>query len=54
MRDIELPLVAVLRDMEMLGVRLNVPRLQEITERVREEIAELEARNLRARRGRSS
>jgi DNA polymerase-1 len=44
MRDIELPLVAVLRDMEMLGVRLNVERLQEITTRVREEISGLEQR----------
>jgi DNA polymerase-1 len=43
MRDVELPLVGVLRDMEQIGVRLNVPRLQEITARVREEIAELEA-----------
>jgi DNA polymerase-1 len=42
MRDIELPLVAVLRDMELLGVRLNVACLEEITGRVREEIAELE------------
>jgi DNA polymerase-1 len=42
MRDIELPLVAVLRDMEILGVRLNVPRLQEVAQRVREEMAELE------------
>jgi DNA polymerase I len=42
MRDIELPLVAVLRDMEVSGVRLNVPRLHEVAERVREEIAELE------------
>jgi DNA polymerase I len=44
MRDIELPLVAVLREMELLGVRLNVERLQEITTRVREEIAALEQR----------
>jgi DNA polymerase-1 len=44
MRDIELPLVAVLRDMEVLGVRLNVERLQEITTRVREEISGLERR----------
>jgi DNA polymerase I len=43
MGDIELPLVCVLRDMERIGVRLNVARLQEITARVREEIAELEA-----------
>jgi DNA polymerase-1 len=42
MDDIELPLVRVLRDMERSGVHLNVPRLQEITARVREEIAELE------------
>jgi DNA polymerase-1 len=42
MCDIELPLVAVLRDMELLGVRLNVPRLQEVSARVRDEIAELE------------
>jgi DNA polymerase-1 len=44
MCDIELPLVAVLREMELLGVRLNVERLQEITTRVREEIAGLEQR----------
>jgi len=42
MHEIELPLVAVLRDMEILGVRLNLERLAEITERVREEIAGLE------------
>jgi DNA polymerase I len=42
MRDVELPLVSVLRDMELLGVRLNVERLQEITKRVREEIDGLE------------
>ena len=34
MRDIELPLVAVLREMELIGVRLNLTRLAEITERV--------------------
>jgi DNA polymerase I len=44
MRDIELPLVGVLREMEVLGVRLNVERLQEITTRVREEITGLEQR----------
>ena len=43
MRDIELPLVAVLREMELLGVRLNVDRLREITARVHAEIAGLEA-----------
>ena len=42
MRDIELPLVAVLREMEVVGVRLNLERLAEITERVRAEIDELE------------
>jgi DNA polymerase-1 len=40
--DIELPLVAVLREMELLGVRLNVAKLGEITDRVRSEIAGLE------------
>ncbi|MFZ1153490.1 MAG: DNA polymerase I [Solirubrobacteraceae bacterium] len=44
MSDIELPLVSVLREMEMLGVRLNVECLQEITTRVREEISGLERR----------
>jgi DNA polymerase I len=43
MGDIELPLVAVLRAMELAGVRLNLERLAEITARVRKEIAELEA-----------
>jgi DNA polymerase-1 len=42
MRDIELPLVAVLREMELLGVRLNLERLAEITGRVREELIALE------------
>jgi DNA polymerase-1 len=42
MADIELPLVAVLREMELRGVRLNVDRLAEITGRVREEIEGLE------------
>ncbi len=42
MRDIELPLVGVLRAMELAGVRLNVPRLQAVAARVRDEIAELE------------
>ncbi|HEY3960062.1 MAG TPA: DNA polymerase I [Solirubrobacteraceae bacterium] len=42
MSKIELPLVAVLREMELTGVRLNLERLAEITGRVREEIAELE------------
>jgi DNA polymerase-1 len=42
MLDIELPLVAVLREMELLGVRLNLERLAEISGRVREELAALE------------
>jgi DNA polymerase-1 len=42
MAEIELPLVRVLRDMELLGVRLNCERLAEITGRVREEIMGLE------------
>jgi DNA polymerase-1 len=42
MAEIELPLVPVLREMELLGVRLNVERLAEITERVRAEIGALE------------
>jgi len=43
MDEIELPLVAVLRDMELLGVRLNLERLAEISGRVREELIALEA-----------
>ena len=54
MRDIELPLVSVLRDMELAGVRLNVPRLEGITERVRDEVADPRARDLRAGGRRSS
>ncbi len=42
MDEIELPLVAVLREMELVGVRLDLERLAEITERVRAEIAGLE------------
>jgi DNA polymerase I len=42
MREIELPLVAVLREMELLGVRLDLERLEGITERVRTEILGLE------------
>jgi DNA polymerase-1 len=43
MSEIELPLVAVLREMELLGVRLNLERLAEISGRVREELISLEA-----------
>jgi DNA polymerase-1 len=42
MREIELPLVVVLREMELLGVRLDLERLEGITERVRTEILGLE------------
>jgi DNA polymerase-1 len=42
MGEIELPLVAVLREMELLGVRLDLERLAGITERVRTEILGLE------------
>jgi DNA polymerase-1 len=42
MDEIELPLVPVLRELELLGVRLNLSRLAEITGRVREEIDGLE------------
>ncbi len=42
MHEIELPLVAVLREMELLGVRLDLERLAEITERVRTETGALE------------
>jgi DNA polymerase-1 len=43
MTEIELPLVEVLREMELAGVRLNVPRLEGITQRVNDEIRQLEA-----------
>ena len=42
MEDIELPLVAVLRRMELEGVRLNTGRLAGITTRVRDEVHGLE------------
>jgi DNA polymerase-1 len=42
MDDIELPLVPVLRELELLGVHLNLDRLSEITDRVQEEITSLE------------
>jgi DNA polymerase-1 len=44
MREIELPLVAVLRRMEVAGVRLDTGRLREITGRVRDEVRDLERR----------
>jgi len=42
MDDIELPLVDVLRAMEIAGVKLDKPRLAEIRERVHDEIRTLE------------
>jgi DNA polymerase I len=42
MEQIEMPLIPVLRELELAGVRLNVARLQEVATRVREEIAALE------------
>jgi DNA polymerase-1 len=42
MDEIELPLVPVLRRMELEGVRLNTRRLAEITSRVRDEVHTLE------------
>ncbi|MEA2245116.1 MAG: polymerase [Solirubrobacteraceae bacterium] len=42
MDEIELPLVPVLRRMELEGVRLNTGRLAKITARVREEVRTLE------------
>jgi DNA polymerase-1 len=42
MREVELPLVPVLRRMEVLGIRLDVERLQGITARVHGEIRDLE------------
>ena len=41
--EIELPLVPILREMEIAGVHLDVQRLETITGRVREETATLEA-----------
>jgi DNA polymerase I len=42
MNEIEMPLIPVLRDVELAGVRLNVPRLEEVACRVRDEIVALE------------
>lgn len=42
LHDMELPLIPVLRDMELAGVRLNVERLNEVGTRVRDEIHTLE------------
>src|SRR3954470_176651 len=42
MDEIELPLIEVLRGMEVEGVRLNTKRLETISRRVKEEVATLE------------
>jgi DNA polymerase I len=42
LRDVELPLVGVLRAMELAGIAIDLDRLGEITERVRDEVATLE------------
>lgn len=42
LRDVELPLVDVLREMEREGVKLSVPRLDEVGNEVRAEIADLQ------------
>jgi DNA polymerase-1 len=41
-QDIELPLVPVLADMERAGIRLNGTYLRELSERLKDEIAQLE------------
>ena len=42
LNDVELPIVRVLRDMEMAGVKLDTDRLKEISERVKTEADALE------------
>jgi DNA polymerase-1 len=42
LEEVELPLVRVLREMELVGLKLDVPRLREISERVKEEADALE------------
>jgi len=42
MREVELPLVAVLRDLERVGVRLDVERLGYVADRVHGELRDLE------------
>ena len=50
--EIELPLTAVLADMEDAGIRIDTYRMGEITARLGERVEELQAQRLRARRGR--
>jgi DNA polymerase-1 len=42
LHDVELPLVGTLREMERIGIRMSVPRLEEVGSEVRAEIASLE------------
>jgi len=42
LRDVELPLVAVLRAMEEIGITLDLDKLATITKRVQDEVAQLE------------
>ncbi|WP_320672712.1 DNA polymerase I [Patulibacter defluvii] len=42
LHEVELPLVRVLRDMERIGIRMSVPRLEAVASEVRAEIATLE------------
>ena len=52
LNDVELPIVRILRDMELAGVKLDTDRLKEISERVKAEADELESEIFRAgRRG---
>ena len=50
LNEVELPLVRVLRNMEVAGVKLDTERLREISARVKAEADALEQRDLRARR----
>src|SRR5205809_1008472 len=43
-RDVELPLVPVLADMEEAGVKIDVPYLQELSRELFDRVVELEAR----------
>jgi DNA polymerase I len=43
LNDVELPIVRILRDMELVGVKLNTPQIKEISERVKAEANGLES-----------
>ena len=51
-REVELPLVRVLAAMERVGLKLDAERVEQLASGIGERIAELEARDLRARRAR--